>query len=510
MGPLRTEAQVGLDTLGAIRRQWWVVLLLTAVVTAAALAVSLSSAKQYEATAELLLRGQEPADEILNPGGGGGSGDPERDLNTEVELIKVGPPATAAARQLRLGRSVDALLERIEVEASASTNLVSVTARDEDPVLAARIANTLAESYIDYRLQSARRRYSEAANLAQQQLASLTAGERATEQGRLLEARQRELQLAAALQTGGAELIRAASVPPSAVRPRPVLSAALGVVLGALLGLGAALIRELFDRGLKSEDDAARLFSAPILAAIPRRRRGGRATDASEREQFGLLAANLGLAGTPGAGSRVLMISSSVPAEGKTTVTLGLANACSRLGLRVVAIEADLRQPTFFKHVEVGSVGGLASVIDGSTTLLEELVRVEGETPRRSPSALSREGSLAVVPAGPPPANPQLALSRATMRRAVQDARSIADVVLIDTAPMGTVNDAVVLTELADGVVFVVRLKHTTAGAAHRARRLLTNVGCPLSGIVITDADGPEGAGYYDAPPARIPADQRS
>jgi capsular exopolysaccharide synthesis family protein len=204
------------------------------------------------------------------------------------------------------------------------------------------------------------------------------------------------------------------------------------------------------------------------------------------------------------------MISSSVPAEGKTTVTLGLAHACSRLGLRVVAIEADLRQPTFLKHVEAGSVGGLASVIDGSTTLFEELVRVEGQTPRRSSSALSREGSLAVVPAGRPPANPQLALSRATMRRAVEDARSIADVVLIDTAPMGTVNDAVVLTELVDGVVFVVRLKHTTAAAAHRARRLLTNLGCPLSGLVVTDAEGTEGAGYYDAVPARIPADQRA
>jgi capsular exopolysaccharide synthesis family protein len=509
MGFLRMEATPRVDLLGAIRRQWRVVLLLTAVVTAAALAVSLSSTKQYEATAELLLRGQEPVDELLNPGGGGGSRDPERDLNTEVELIKVGPPATAAARELRLGRSVDALLEDIEVEASTSTNLVSVTARDEDPVLAARIANTLARSYIDYRLQSARRRYSEAADLARRQLASLTPGERATEQARLLEARQRELELAAALQTGGAELIRSASAPQSPVRPRPILSAGLGLFLGALLGLGAALVRELFDRGLKSEDDAARLFAAPILAAIPRRRRGAGA-DASQREQFGLLAANLGLAGTPGAGSRVLMISSSVPAEGKTTVTLGLAHACSRLGLRVVAIEADLRQPTFLKHVEAGSVGGLASVIDGSTTLFEELVRVEGQTPRRSSSALSREGSLAVVPAGRPPANPQLALSRATMRRAVEDARSIADVVLIDTAPMGTVNDAVVLTELVDGVVFVVRLKHTTAAAAHRARRLLTNLGCPLSGLVVTDAEGTEGAGYYDAVPARIPADQRA
>jgi len=506
---LRTEAQPRLDLLAAFRRQWWVVVLITAIVTATALAISLSSPKQYDATADLLFRGQEPVDEILNPGGGQASRDPERDLNTEVELIKVGPPAIAAARELNLRRSPGALLEDVEVGTSASTNLVSVTARDEDPVLAARIANTLAQEYIDYRLESARRRYADAANLARQQLAALPPAERATEQARELEARQRELQLAASLQTGGAELVRQAAPPQSPSRPRPMFSAALGVVLGGLLGLGAALLRELFDRGLKSEDDAARLFSAPILAAIPRPRRGAAGTEGSQREHFGLLAANLGLVGTSGGGSKVLLISSSVPAEGKTTVTLGLAYACSRLGLRVVAIEADLRQPTFFQHVEVGSVGGLASVIDGSTTLYEELVPVQGQTPRRSSGVLSREGSLAVVPAGPPPDNPQLALSRATMRRAVEDARSIADVVLIDTAPMGTVNDAVVLTELSDGVVFVVRLKHTTQAAAHRARRLLTNVGCPVSGLVVTDAEGAERTTYYGAPAPRVAAAER-
>ncbi len=485
-----------LEYLRALRERWRFVLLIAAITTVVALAVSLSGEKQYDASAELLLRGQEPINALLQPNAGG-SNDPERDLNTEVELIKVGGTAQAALRRLRLDRSTDALLEQVETETSSASNIVTLTVRDTDPVLAARIANAFAEAYVEVRVQSARQRYTQAAELAQQQLLQLTPLERRTSQGLELQARRRELQIAAALQTGGAEIVRRASVPKSASRPRPKLSGAIGLFLGLLLGLGLALARELVDRRFKSEDTVEAFFDLPILAAIPRAARRGRGLeDSGQRESYGLLAANLRLSAAS-QGSRVLMVTSSGPAEGKTSVTFGVARACARLGLRVIAVEADLRHPSFGRFADVSSSPGLAGVLDGSTMLASGLIRLDVDTLRSTANGAVGGGEVAVLPAGALPINTQQVLNDPGVGRVIEVARSMADVVLIDTAPVGTVNDAVALTGLVDGVLLVVRLNQTTKESGRRALRVMSNVDAPLEGVVLTDAGAAETSVYY-------------
>lgn len=486
------------DHLRAVRTRWPLILLVAGLVTATALAVSLSGDKRYDATVKLLISGQEPINSLLNPSSTGSTNDPERDLNTGVEVIEAGGTAHAVRRVLGLRRSPDDLLDQVEAKASTSSDIVSLTARDRSPTLAADIANAFAEAYVDSRLSSARRRYRQAADLAVTQLSTLSEAERAAPEGQALQTRRRELQIAGALQTGGSEIIRRASVPRDPVRPRPRLSTALGLVLGLLLGTVAALALEFMDRRLKSEEAIESFFELPILGTIPPpSRRASSHDDHLQREAFGLLAANLRLAAL-GQRGKVLMITSSGPIEGKTSVTLGLARSFAMLGLRVIAIEADLRRPAFGRYVTLSPTPGLSAVISRESTMFGALVSIDAQTLAPVDGDESQDRiSFRLLPVGELPADPQRVLSSPSMHSVLAVARSLADVVLIDTAPLGTVNDAAALLHLVDSTAIVVRLGATTKDAARRALRVLRNVDVSVTGLVITDADGGQTPGYY-------------
>jgi len=497
----RSETTQLLDYFRAVRQRWRLVALVVAVTTGVALAVSLSSDKQYDASAELLLRGQEPVNSLLNPNSGGGPTDPERELNTEVQLITVSANAMAVRTQLDLDRSVDDLLDQVKTDTSSTSNIVTLTARDRDPVLAARIVNAFVTTYVEFRLNSARQRYLDAAKLAQRQLLSLTAPDRASIQGRELQARQRELEIAAALQTGGAEVVRRAGVPSGASRPRPKLSAALGLVLGLVLGVCAALGLNLVDRRFKDEQEVEEFFDLPTLAVIPRpARRGAVRDDPIQREAYGSLTSNLRLSNS-GQPIWVVMITSPGPGEGKTSVTIGVARAFARLGLRVVAIEADLRRPTFADYADVSASRGLTGVLDGGA-LARELIWVEATT-MQSVEREHAEGAIGLLPAGELPANPQRVLSGPGMGVVIEGARALADVVLIDTAPIGTVNDAAMFARYVEGLALVVRLNQTTKDAGRRLNRTLSNLSSVVLGVVVTGAGSRERHEYYAAVPSQ-------
>lgn len=323
-------------------------------------------------------------------------------------------------------------------------------------------------------------------------------------QGQTLQARQRELQIAGALQTGGAEIIRRAGVPTHASRPRPMLSTALGLVFGLLLGAVAALALGYADRRLTTEEAIETTFGLPVLGTIPPPSgRGSTHGDQIQREAFGLLAANLRFSAL-GESSRVLMITSPSPVEGKTSVTLGLARAFSLLGLRVIAVEADLRRPAFARYATVPNSPGLAAVLSGDLGLAQAIVEIDIETmsPIEEPSGDII--SFGLLPTGALPGDPQRVLSSPAMLSALRVARAHADVVIVDTAPVGTVNDAAAMLHMVDNTAIVVRMGATTREASRRALRVLGSGKVNVAGLIITDADEPHGPGYYyEAPPVK-------
>jgi capsular exopolysaccharide synthesis family protein len=267
--------------------------------------------------------------------------------------------------------------------------------------------------------------------------------------------------------------------------------------LGLLLGAGAALLLGFTDRRLKTEEAIEALFGLPILGTIPPpARRAGSHDEHVQREAFGLLAANLRYSALSEQG-KMLMVTSSSPVEGKTSVTLGLARAFALLGLRVIAIEADLRRPAFARYATLGSSPGLAAVLAGESRLSEALVAIDVETLQPLDKGAAPAISFSLLPTGALPSDPQRVLSGQPMLSTLHIARALADVVIIDTAPVGTVNDAATLLHMVDSTAFVVRLGSTTKDAARRALRVLRNGDVSLAGLIITDVDGPQSPGYY-------------
>ena len=479
--------------------------MVTLLVMAAALVASFASQKQYDGQAELLFGGQDRVESLLTPDAQSNVNDPERQLNTDVSLIKLDTVAEAVKRRLKLSTPVNELLDQVSTETSSSSDIVTVTARDASARRAAAIATGFAEEYRDYRRTAARRSFDEAARLAQSRLDAMTPEEQATSEAQQLRNRMRELEINAALQTGGVEVIRKADVPTSPSRPRPKLSAALGLFLGGLLGIGLALALEFADRRLKDEDAIEEVFELPLLAAIPPPPRRGM-DDHTQAESYGMLAANVRLTSTEE--TQVLMVTSPSPEDGKTSVSLGVARALARLGSRVILIEADLRRPSIARYVGLPQTGGLTSLLQGTGShLAHEVTWLDATTMQPVTLGDLKEGlSFAVLPAGSVPPNPQRLLARPEMTEIVETARSLANIVIIDTPPIGTVNDSVTLARLVDSIVVVARLNKTTKDGARRALRVLRNVSAQLLGVVVTDADLGDYHGYYGPEPPETPS----
>ncbi|MDQ3719321.1 MAG: hypothetical protein M3350_00795, partial [Actinomycetota bacterium] len=440
----------------------------TVLVTAAALAVTLSSTKEYDATSKLLLRDDEPIDALSDRAAV--PADPERETNTKVALIKLETVADRVRGALGLQVSAEQLLQQVTTEVEGTSDIVLITARDGDPSRAAAIASRLASEYVAFRRQSARASIDEAAKLARSRLESLPPEQRASEEGRQLEGRLRELEIAASLQTGGAEVVRQASVPTSASTPRPLLSGVLAAFLGMALAVALALLLEFIDRRIRDEDEAQAVFQLPVLATIPRPSRGaggsGVQGDQYQQEAYGTLAANV-LFSNRGRELTALLITSPGSGDGKTSSVFGLARALTLLGQSVIAIEADLRHPRFVQICNLQQQGGLSSVLAGVGQLDDELVDVDAWTlGERSEEGRKRGAFFSVLPAGPVPPTASGMLSRPAMGDVMADCRRRADIVLVDSAPVGLVHDPITLVNVVDATILVSRLNWTTRDPA--------------------------------------------
>jgi polysaccharide biosynthesis transport protein len=506
----RSPAERLREYLRIARRRWPVLAAVTAIVVATALTMSLTGTEKYDATAILLLRDVEPIDSIV--GRDTSVSDPERATNTQIGLIKLEAVAEKVKEQLQLRTSTSDLLDQVTTEVEGNSDLVSVVVRDEDPRQAAAIATAFATEYVAFRRESARSSLDEAANLARTQLESLSSDDRFSTEGQQLEARLRELEIASSLQTGGAEIVRQASVPSSPAVPRPKLAAVIGLMVGFALALLVVVLLEFADRRLKDEDEAQATMELPLLAQIPRPARGKEdltRRDRAQDEAFASLAANI-LFSSRESGLTSLMITSPSAGDGKTTTTLEVARALATLGKRVVAIEADLRHPRFAERLRIRNASGFAGLAAGVTEIEQALIEIDAETMRPPSRSSSGKGSeldpdlgsgvsFAVIPAGAPLSTPQTVLSGPTMGHVVAECRARADFVLIDTPPIGVVHDAITLANLVDAALLVSRLNWTTKDAARKALRIMRQLDVRVLGFALTGTTRSESYYHRDA-----------
>ena len=250
--PFVAPADRASDHLGALARRWWLILGCTILAGVGAYVLSMRQEPRYDATAKVLLTIGEPVN-LLSHSTAAPSLDPERQLNTDIALVKLDSVARNVQRELHVPLTRVQLLREVRVSADRLSNLVEITANDLSPTRAAAIANAFAARYIDVRRAQAQGVYQTAAELAQRRLAQLDAQELAGQRGaalrqRLMRQQLHQLQTTGELQTGGAQLVDRAQVPTTAASPRPRFSAIVGALIGAMIGVLAALVAGIADR----------------------------------------------------------------------------------------------------------------------------------------------------------------------------------------------------------------------------------------------------------------------
>lgn len=264
-----------------------------------------------------------------------------------------------------------------------------------------------------------------------------------------------------------------ASTPVDPVSPKLVNDLALGLAAGLVLGIAIALLREVADRTIRDTDEVERITDLTVLGTVPRdslksplpansKPRSARA-EAYRQIRTTLLNSAEEL--------RTIAVTSAAMGEGKTSVATNLAAVFSRAGHRVALVDADLRRPRVAPAFGVRSKPGLSDVLAQRLPLAEALV-------------MRDDGRLAVLTAGPIPANPSEALGGAMMARVIAELAADYEYVFVDTPPVLPVTDALVVAPLVDGVVLVTRLGRTTRERVKRAQAAIRRVNANLIGVV--------------------------
>ena len=285
-----------------------------------------------------------------------------------------------------------------------------------------------------------------------------------------------------------------ADLPGSPVSPRPLLSVAGGILAGLILGVAVAFASRVLDPRLRREEQLRQLYRLPILARIPKEtsRRGDqplgpRTLSVSSQEAYRALRATLA-AHRRGGGSRVLLVTGPAPSEGKTTTAINLATSLIAAGNRVIVIEGDLRRPAIGRAFGATPRRGVVSVLLESVDIRDALVTDTAYGENLGLLLADYEGGWVTE---------LFALGAA--ERLIQEARELADYVIIDSPPLTEVVDALPLARLADDVLIVTRLGNSRLSAISRLGELLAENNIKPVGFAVVGVPRPSKTSYYYA-----------
>jgi capsular exopolysaccharide synthesis family protein len=319
------------------------------------------------------------------------------------------------------------------------------------------------------------------------QIAAAPSDQRATlvaQQGTFRE-RLDQLQIEAALTTGGASVVKSADLPESPVEPTPARNALVAGVLGLLLGLGAAFWLDYLDDSIKAQEDLESLTAWPVLAVVPvERPPDHRPIALSEPHEPAVeiyrgLRTNVQFLGLDRL-MRIIQVTSSLPAEGKTTTAANLAVVLAQAGNRVALVDADLRNPRIHEVFRVPPTPGLTDVLLGDPPDL----------------AINRvDKDLRVITAGTVPPNPSEMMSHPRIAKFITDLANRYDYVVVDTAPVLPVADALALSRVVHGVLLVAQADRVSKKDVGEALARLERVAAPVIGIVLNRAANAGGSG---------------
>jgi polysaccharide biosynthesis transport protein len=478
----RTPSERLWELADAVRRRWLAAALVLGFTLVGAAAVTAVQHKYYKSTAQILLQPNDKVQSTINPGSIASQADAAREVTTYTQMITVEPVAAAVQRQLGLHVTLPRLVERISVSGAETSNLVSITARDPNPVSAAQLATAFAIQYQNYRREIALQQINAALQAARENAQAKFAGS-------AVAARVTQLEAAAASETGGVQIIRPAIAPRSPASPSMRSTMSLGLVVGILLALAAVLGMEAFDRRLLAPAQFEAAFGAPVLAVLRHVGRSRRIThqQAARRRAYAELAARLAFTDAA-EGCRAIMVSAARGAMSANAFAHGLAEALGALGRRVALVEADLGAGTEERRSGAGDRGGLTAVLNGRSTFGRELtdVHLVAESTARKHELESRASvSYSTLPSGPRVAEPETLLGRPVLQDVLAEAKERGDLVLVATATLDQPSCVLPLARLCDGVIVVALEGSINADDAREIVSLLSATGIQILGIVL-------------------------
>ena len=324
----------------------------------------------------------------------------------------------------------------------------------------------------------------------------------------------KEAGITAGLRSSNIRVVDPALAPSSPSRPQKARNILLAILVGLVGGVGLALFREYLDNTVKSPDDIESLTGLPSLAVVPslpglrtsQSRFSRLAREAAPQsasgprvellsyiqpksqisEAFRALRTSL-LLSQADHPPQVILVTSALPREGKTTAAVNLAVTLAQLGDRTLLMDSDLRKPGIRRalNLTIGKEMGLSSYLAGVSTLDEVIIP--------HPTI----NNLAALTTGPVPPSPADLLSSHRMREAIVELRHRFKFIVIDSPPVMAATDAVILSALTDGVLLVVRSGETPKEAFTRTRDLLAAVKCRLLGVVLNAVDSSAPDYYY-------------
>lgn len=434
--------------LQVVRERWRLVVAGSFLGLLVALAVSFGMQPRYTSHTTLFIsaRATDTADAYQ------GSLLSAQKVQSYVALLSSERLSGEVVERLRLPVKAEELADRITAVAKPDTVLITATVSDPSPQQAQRLAGALGEQFT-----------------------------------RLVT--ELEQPADGSAPTVIARVVQPATLSSEPVAPTPIRYCAFGVLLGMFCGLAGAFARQSLDNSIKSAAQLTALTELPNLGTVAYSPQVSNRPlvvhddpHAPRAESFRQIRTNLQYVDIDHPAS-VLLVTSSVPEEGKSTTLSNLAIAAAQAGHRVAVIEADLRRPRASDYLGLENAVGLTSVLVGRVSL-EDALQPWGEM-------------FSVLASGPVPPNPSELVASNQMRTLLTTLREQFDLVLVDAPPLLPVTDAAALAAHCDGALLVVRHGKTTTDLVRSSLEMLAGVGARVFGTILNMAPAPSTSSYH-------------
>ena len=448
------------DLLQAVRKHLVAAIATFVVVVGLVAAYTFLTPPKYTATAQLFATYAAQSETQTSSDMNSGASYLSTQIKTYPQLVKTEAVLRPVIKDLGLDMTTSELAARVTATNPSNTFMVDVSVEDGDAARSAAIANSVAKS------------------LSQQVTSSLYTDE----------STKSPIQLT---------LVQKATTPQSPSSPKTTLYLASGIVLGIICGIGIALLLDMLNTKVEGASDVRELTHASSLGSVQRsdlleesRPVVIAQTSSKEAEEFRRIRTNIAfLAPNTKEHGHLLVISSTRPSEGKTTISTNVAAAIAEVGKSVLLIDADLRHPSVAKKLGIEGQVGLSHILSAQAT------------PRDVVQKYWKQ-NLHVLPAGKRPANASVLLNSEIMTDMVEQALTQYDYVIIDTAPLSVSDDAVVFGRMADGIILVVGRGVADKKELEEASTSLKEADVPILGFVLNYADekkhsGKNGNYYY-------------